>query len=54
MEGPNRVKTDRELIDLGMRGEKININRNVFKKTPEEKEALKVEKRKHKEIMKHE
>jgi hypothetical protein len=52
MEGPNQVKSDRELIDLGMRGEKIIINRDVFKKTQSEKEALKEAKRLHKQMNK--
>lgn len=43
-----RVKTDSELIKLGIRHPRIYINRETFKKTAAEKLALKEAKKLHK------
>jgi len=45
------VKTDAELIALGIRGPRVYINYDTFKKTPEEKLALKEAKKEHKKTL---
>lgn len=35
------IISDAQLIELGMRGKRLDINRKVFKKTPQEKVVLK-------------
>jgi len=47
----NRIKTDAELIQLGIRHPRIHINRETFRKTPEEKLALKEAKKEHKKTL---
>lgn len=50
--GNHRVKTDRELQELGIRGALIEKDQSIFKKTKEEREQLKQAKKHHKELIK--
>ena len=42
------IKTDAQLIDLGIRYPLLNINRAIFEKTPKERRKLKALKFQHK------
>lgn len=50
--GNIKVKTDRELQELGIRGALIEKDQSIFKKTKEEREQLKQAKKHHKELIK--
>lgn len=46
---PHQIKSDHELIKLGIRPRKLHINYSTFRKTKEEKTALKFYKKRWKE-----